>query len=219
MSDVYTGMDVRDASRVVGTVETVERDPTTGAVRVIMRHSDGGRYLLQAGSYTIVGDVLQISTTGFDPHRTQRLPTDVSAQPLGATRTDTTADDIRIPVIEEAVVIGKRVVERGGVRLHKTVDEREEAIEVPTIDETVEVERVPVGQLVDSPPEMREDGDTLIIPVLEEIVVVEKRLMLKEEIRITRRRTEQVESARMVLRKEQVQVESLDDDHERAAGT
>jgi uncharacterized protein (TIGR02271 family) len=114
-------------------------------------------------------------------------------------------------VIREEAVVRTREVERGGVRVHKTVHEREEVIEQPTMREDVDVERIAIGKVVDRAPEVREEGDTLIIPVMEEMLVVEKRLVLKEELRITRRRSIETEQARVVLNEEQVTIERLDD--------
>jgi hypothetical protein len=59
------------------------------------------------------------------------------------------------------------------------------------------IERVQIDRIVAEPPVQRQEGDTLILPVVEEVLVVEKRLMLREEIRITRRR-EQVEQVRTI---------------------
>jgi len=50
------------------------------------------------------------------------------------------------------------------------------------------IERVPIGRIVPSTPEQRQEGDTLVLPVVEEILVSEKKILLQEEIRITRRR-------------------------------
>ncbi len=58
----------------------------------------------------------------------------------------------------------------------------------PLFREDCEVERVQVNRMLDQPAEMRQDGDTLIIPLMEEVLVVEKRLMLREELHIKRRR-------------------------------
>ena len=84
-------------------------------------------------------------------------------------------------------------------------------VEQPAWHEEVEVERVAVGQFVDVIPEPREEGDTLIIPILEEVLVVEKRLVVKEEIRITRRRSEDTQQLRATLRKEEAIVEHIDE--------
>ena len=58
----------------------------------------------------------------------------------------------------------------------------------PLFREDCDVERVPVKRMIDQPAEIRQDGDTLIIPLMEEVLVVEKRLMLREELHIRRRR-------------------------------
>ncbi|HEY0737671.1 MAG TPA: YsnF/AvaK domain-containing protein [Herpetosiphonaceae bacterium] len=227
MDQVYVGMTVEDATGPIGVVESVTDDPTTGAPQVVVQRDDGEIMKLTPGMYMVVGDVLHIDEverevglpadqttvsgagigTSYDPLRTQELSTigssTLSQQDLAA------GEELRIPVIREEAVVRTREVERGGVRVHKTVNEREEVVEQPTMREDVDVERVAIGRVIDTVPEVREEGDTLIIPVLEEMLVVEKRLVLKEEIRITKRRTTETEQARVVLNEEQVTIERL----------
>lgn len=112
-----------------------------------------------------------------------------------------------IPVITEQAVVSKRVVETGKVRIHKRVNQRNEVVNVETVQEQIEVERVPVDRFVDEPPQMRQEGDTLIIPVVEEVLVVEKRLMLKEEVRVKRVRSVNQNPQTVTLRSEEVLVE------------
>ena len=81
----------------------------------------------------------------------------------------------------------------------------------PFIREEVEVVRVAVGRQVDAPPPPREEGDTLIIPVLEEVLVVEKRLVLVEELHVSKRRVEERRPQSFTLRKEEVVAERLDE--------
>lgn len=114
-----------------------------------------------------------------------------------------------IPVVEEQLRIGKRKRETGRVRIRKHTEERTELVEEPLLREDVELERVPVNRPVDEPPEMREEGDTLIIPVLREELVVSKRLVLVEELRITRQRTQHTERQEVDVRSEQVDIEHL----------
>ena len=118
------------------------------------------------------------------------------------------------PVMQEDVKVGKRVVDTGrGVRVHKTVVEREQVLDQPLLHDRLEVEHVQIGKVVgeSDQPQMRYEGDTLVVPVLEEVLVVQKQLLLKEEVRITRRR-ETVRTAESVtLRSEQVQVERFDE--------
>ncbi|MGI8743084.1 MAG: DUF2382 domain-containing protein [Bryobacteraceae bacterium] len=66
----------------------------------------------------------------------------------------------------------------------------------PLFREDCDVERVPVKRMLDQPVEIRQEGDTLIIPLMEEVLVVEKRLMLREELHIKRRREHKAEGDR-----------------------
>jgi uncharacterized protein (TIGR02271 family) len=119
-----------------------------------------------------------------------------------------------IPVVQEEAVIRKRRVDTGsGMRIAKTVAGREHVVDEILAKEDVAVERVSVGQVVDAanPPGIRYEGDTMIVPVLEEIVHVEKRTILKEELRITLTRGETRAQQRVVLRSEEVSVEPFDD--------
>lgn len=112
-----------------------------------------------------------------------------------------------VPIIEEELTVGKRVVETGGVRINKTVQVRQETVDVPLIEDHAEVERVAVNRMVDVAPEVRHDGETLIVPILEEVLVVEKRLMLREELHIRLRRDQVHKPQEVTLRREQVEIE------------
>jgi uncharacterized protein (TIGR02271 family) len=118
------------------------------------------------------------------------------------------------PVMEEELHVAKRVIDTGrGVRVHKTVSEREQLVDQPLLRDELTVEHVPVGRVVEeaSPPQMRYEGDTLVVPVLEEVLVVQKQMLLKEEVRITRHR-HQVQMPQSVrLRSEHISVERFDD--------
>jgi len=115
-----------------------------------------------------------------------------------------------IPVVEDILDIRRHRVETGKVRITKVVDEREEEVSTPRVREEITIERVTLNRLVDAPVSTRQEGDTLIIPVLEEVVVTEKRLVVKEELRITTRRIEEQSSQRVTLRREEVIIERLD---------
>jgi uncharacterized protein (TIGR02271 family) len=113
--------------------------------------------------------------------------------------------DTTIPLVEERVAIGKRSVETGRVRIRTVVDEKLARVSEELERDDVTIERVPVNKEVTQVPEIREEDGVLIVPLLEEVVVVEKRLMLKEELRVTRmRKRERVEQA--------VQVKTMDVD-------
>ena len=93
------------------------------------------------------------------------------------------------------------------VRLHKRVREEEEVLDVPVQTEAIEVERVPVGRWIDAPADVRQEGDTTVYPVVEEVLVVEKRLRLVEEVRVTRRQETRQVQERVGLRREEIVVE------------
>ena len=111
-----------------------------------------------------------------------------------------------IPVIEEQIVVDKYVIERGKVRVSKRISEHEEIVDEPLFHEEVRVERVPVNQIVESAPPVRNEGDTLVIPVVEERIFVEKRLVLVEELRIKKQLVETHQPQTFTLRKEQVEI-------------
>ena len=67
--------------------------------------------------------------------------------------------------------------------------------------------RVPIGKEVKVAPVQRTEGDVLIIPVIEEVLVVEKRLVLKEELRISRRTTREDIEVPVTIRKQRAVVE------------
>lgn len=94
-----------------------------------------------------------------------------------------------VPLVQEDIVVSKRELETGRVRVRTEVQWHTEHARADLFRDHVEVERVPVGREVDAVPPVREDGDTVVIPVVEEVLVVEKRLVLKEEVRLKRVRT------------------------------
>ncbi len=118
-----------------------------------------------------------------------------------------TSEDTVIPVVEETLRIGKRTVERGVVQLRKRVVERQETVDIALQQERVEVERVSIGRPVDEATLVRQEGDTMIVPLFEEVLVVSKQLMLVEEVRITTQRTERREPQQVMLRREEVEIE------------
>jgi uncharacterized protein (TIGR02271 family) len=119
---------------------------------------------------------------------------------------------VTVPVFEEQLSVGTRKVDTGGIRIHKTVAEHPVTLDERLLrDETV-VEHVPVDRFVapGEAPTTRYEGDTLVVPVLEEVLVVERRVRIKEELHITRVRREQRHLETVMLKSEQVAIERLD---------
>jgi len=82
-----------------------------------------------------------------------------------------------------------------------------------SLKQEVAIEHVPINKLWDGPPPpARYEGETLILPLLEEVMVVEKRLMLKEELHVSRVQRTAHEPQTVVLRSEEVTVERVGPD-------
>jgi uncharacterized protein (TIGR02271 family) len=113
---------------------------------------------------------------------------------------------VNVPVIEEQISVQKRLVETGQVVIHVEPRVEQQVLEVPLLEDAVEVERVAINRFVDGPTPVREEGDVTVVPVFEEVLVVQKRLMLKEEIRLVRRRVATIERQTFDVRKEEVHV-------------
>src|SRR3954465_9597176 len=96
-----------------------------------------------------------------------------------------TSDEAVIPVVEETARIDKRAVETGRVRVSTHTDTVEQVLRETLRGEAVGVTRVPIDRVIaegEAAPQVRDEGGVTIIPVLEEVLVVEKRLILKEEV-------------------------------------
>ena len=119
---------------------------------------------------------------------------------------------ITVPVIEEQISIHTKTVETGRVRLVKQVKEEEVMVEAPLLYDQTEVERVAINQYVETAPEVRYEGDTMIIPVMREEVVITKRLILVEEVRVTKQQISTVSTQPVILRQETITVERIPSD-------
>ena len=129
----------------------------------------------------------------------------------------TEADDqnIAIPIVEEVATISKRTAESGHVRVRTVVEESSHDIVAELAREDIEVERRVVEREVALAPIPYEEGELLIIPIVEERAVVEKRLFVVEEIVVRRvGRTENVHVPTM-LRSMRAVVERDDDANRR----
>lgn len=131
---------------------------------------------------------------------------------FGLARDRVRDDEQVVQLAEEYAQIGKRVVEQGVVRVRTETEVVDEVARASMTSETAEVSRHPVNRYVDAMPEVREDGDTLIMPVVEERVVVEKRLFVTEEIHIRRVRSTEAVEVPVSLRRQRAVVERLDPD-------
>jgi uncharacterized protein (TIGR02271 family) len=121
-------------------------------------------------------------------------------------------DEVVVPVIEEEIDTGVRAVKTGSVRVDKKVEKRVRRVSAPMLHEDVEIRRVPINRVVDVAPKSRRQGNTVIVPVVEEELVVTKRLVLKEEIHLVKRRTRDRVVKEVEVGRERARVRRLDAD-------
>jgi stress response protein YsnF len=119
-------------------------------------------------------------------------------------------NSINIPIVEETVRVDKRQTVSGKVRVRTEVNSVEQVVRETLTDETVEVTRVPINRRVEQIPEVRTENGVTILPVIEERLVVEKQLFLKEELHIRRDVNTETVEVPVTLRSERAIVERLD---------
>ena len=197
---------------------TKSPDAKPGENLLAVRLGDGSTvFVLAERMTTVTADKFRFNGSFEDQQRNvPPAATDVGA--ADASQRDLAAMDARtnergeivVPLIAEQVVISKKTVETGGVRVHKTVREDVQRIDEPIVREHLDVERVEINRFVETAPAVRYEGDVMIVPVLEEVVVTQKRLLLREEVRLTKRREEISSMQEVTLRREEISLEKID---------
>ena len=117
--------------------------------------------------------------------------------------------DATLSLYAEEIAVARRSVERR-VQVHVHTVTREHPVDEMLTHERVEIERVAIGRPVDAIPADREEGDTTVIPVVEEVVVVHRQLVLREELRIRRVRVTEHHRETVSLRAQEAVVERFD---------
>ena len=187
----------------VGTVESVLPGATTGSASVLVVRTVDGRLV------EIPASLVGAGTTAREVRLTVGRVAVVETGITSAEGQDlaTVGDRIVVPVREEVLVATTRPIELGAVRIHKRVETVPYETLVDLTRDDVSVERVTLNQDVNAVPSPRQEGDTLVIPVVEEVVVTEKRLVLREEIRVTRRQVTESIPVQDTVRREVVEIE------------
>ena len=122
-----------------------------------------------------------------------------------------------LAVMAETAWISKRVVETGRTLIRKTVTQRDEVLEAVLNRHDVTVERVPVGRVVTEAPAARQEGGAWIFPIVEEVLVTEKRLVLREELHVRHTETQEPVSRTVTLRTEHAGIEHIPTSHAKEA--
>ena len=132
---------------------------------------------------------------------------------MATERLDGTDAETVLPLLKEVLRIDKQRVETGRVRVSVATEIEERLVHDTLRAERVEVERVAIGRELAvgeaAPSTRREVDGTLVIPVLEEVLVVERRLVLKEEIRLRHVAVEEAVEQSVTLRRQTAEVKRI----------
>jgi stress response protein YsnF len=114
--------------------------------------------------------------------------------------------DLRIPLQVEDISVSRREIKKAKVQVALVTGTREQLIDEELTNIRVEIDRAPIDRTVEVVPPVRQEGDITIIPVVEEVVVVVRRLVLKEEVRVRCVSTKEQHRETVVLRQQEAVV-------------
>ncbi len=182
----------------IGTVDRVSGEGSDA--QVIVRLPDGERTML------VPFNVIDLDGSSEDMVVIQGGVGDLleDQMDLGAHDTQTFA------LSAEEAIAHVHEIDRGRLLIDKTVELVPHEAQVDVGTDRVEVERVAVDEEVDTPPEVRQEGETLVVPVVEEVLVVTKRYRIIEEVRVTKHRDVTTQTFNEELKREVVTVTEED---------
>ncbi|MBV9503061.1 MAG: YsnF/AvaK domain-containing protein [Acidobacteriaceae bacterium] len=119
--------------------------------------------------------------------------------------------DVVIPVIREEVQADAVPKITGGVRVTKRTESHDEIVEQELRKTHVEVKRVKTERVVDGPQPAQRDGKTLIVPIVSEVIRIQKQWVVTEEIHITENEARETVQNKVTLNRERADVERIDE--------
>ncbi len=188
----------------LGTVDEVIVRPETGDVAylVIRRGWTGAPLTIPAALIEAIPSAREVRlrvTREEARTRTTSVPPESFARASGG--------HLHIPLVEERLVPTTRSVDQGELRIHRHIEPVEAVVREPVTRDELIVERVAVNRPLEAPVEARSEDDWLVIPVVEEVLVVQKRLLLKEEVRIRKRQVTEAQEVRATVRRQRAEIE------------
>jgi uncharacterized protein (TIGR02271 family) len=199
--DITPGAVVECRDGRLGTVERLAHEERHGYVTDLIVRREG------------TGETIRVPAQYVDKVRSpKRVLLSCTLQELEAARAMTNGglgqpEQVTVPVVAEDLVARKEAVTVGELQVRKLIEEHERTISEPVSYDEVVVERVPIGKRVGEELAPRQEGDTLVIPVVEEQLVCEKQRVLVEEIRITRRQRTETRQFTGTIRRERAELD------------
>jgi uncharacterized protein (TIGR02271 family) len=146
----------------------------------------------------------------------ERLPV-APREPRRAVGTTNASREVAVPVVEEQLQVGKREVERGGVRVETHVTETpvEESVELR--EEHVNVERRPVDYTFHGTESEAFQESLVEIREAYEELVVKKKARVVEEVVVNKDVEQHTETVHETLRRTDVNVEPIESNKARGA--
>ncbi|HYP08675.1 MAG TPA: YsnF/AvaK domain-containing protein [Bryobacteraceae bacterium] len=183
-------------------LDPIPRDPDE-PVRIQL----GDKRVLEAPAGLLTARSDGSYSVPFSPDDIDRMYQSTDAREPAASREQTV-----IPVVAEELDVQKRAVQTGGVRVHRRVLEHEEEIDMPLLREHVHVRRVLLDREVEGPLPIREEGNSIVIPIVEEVLVVSRRYRLKEEVYVTKTSRQERHQERVAVRRQEAVIQEFDAD-------
>jgi uncharacterized protein (TIGR02271 family) len=117
-----------------------------------------------------------------------------------------------LPLLEEESQVNTRETVTGRVRIRTVTDTVQDDVQRELSGERVTIEHVPINRYVEDGalPGIRMERDTMVVPIVQEVLVVEKRLVLTEELHITRHTEQVTAEVPVTLRKQRAVIERLE---------
>jgi len=217
---IAPGTQVWGAEGMVGTVERLDSAAPGNATAVqylLIHGADGRHYRLPLD---LVGDVRQeqgqsvvvlrggssdlrayIFEDAVDEAGTVGMARRATSEEWGVAEDEQT---LRIPLAAEELIVAKQPISWGSVRVHKRVSSEEQSQSVSLYHEEAVIEHISPDQYDPNAPV---NPDEVIVPIVEEQLVVEKRSVIKEYIRIRKTLVAQQQDVRETVRREYVEIE------------
>jgi uncharacterized protein (TIGR02271 family) len=190
-----------DASRIDRAVQVMNEN---GAVDVDVETDDTASYPSTAAGFSGSGS----DYSSANDRRSSGEYGRETGQVGNASRAELNTGET-IPVVEEELKVGKRVIQRGGVRVYSRVEEVPVEETVRLREENVRVDRRPADRAVTAADEGLLRNQTIEVTETAEEPVISKAARVVEEVVVGKDVNERAETVRDTVRRTKVDVEPI----------